>query len=87
MYALPQQTLDEALQDVQTALSVRAAASVLLSPDTGTEHLVLPDIRRRCPTTTRAATCSNHRALLAAPATNITRPRHMRSPGAARGTI
>ena len=42
MYALPQQTLDEALQDMQTALAVPAAASVVLSPDAGAEHPVLP---------------------------------------------
>ena len=42
MYALPAQTLAEALADIETALAFRAAASVAVSPDARTEHVFPP---------------------------------------------
>ena len=56
MYALPNQTLEQAVAGCAKRAAILAAASVLLSPDAGAEHAVRRTSRRRCRTTMRATT-------------------------------
>ena len=55
MYALPGQTLAEALADIDTALEFAPPHLSLLPPDAGTEHALRRHRRRSCPTTTSCA--------------------------------
>ena len=51
MYALPEQTLEQAEADIAAAIALGADAPVGLSPDHRAQHLFPPLSARKCPTT------------------------------------